>query len=301
MENLLSHCLSICVGGMCFEVKSEHLPIDHTVDDSYRHFTFSSANNPTGEVIPVQICVKDIDQVSGETIFDAGSWRIVAWGENRALVFQLPNMSRPLYVARFHPTSRRVEFICSPLLVESEGGAPRVQSQFRYPLDQVLAMYFLSGQGLIVHAAGFIQSEKGLIFAGVSGAGKSTLTRLARHWAGALPLSDDRVILRTQDDGVYLYGTPWPGEAGVAQNRQGIASALLFLEKGSHNATRPISRRETLARLLPTVSLPWYDPPVLSTALQACDAILRQVPAFVFTFRPEAEAIDVLDTFVQSL
>jgi hypothetical protein len=288
-------------GGLRFELVSDGVPILHEVTEPYRSFTGGTPEEAGGQTIHVRMRVADVKPPSGREIFDGGSWRLTARGSERSLVFQTRLMTEPLYEARFHPGDPAVELVCSPGLLESWDGVTCIRSHFRYPLDQVLTMYLLGDSGLILHAAGVVHGGRAIAFAGVSGAGKSTVTRLAAVWRGAWPLNDDRLILRVTPGGVVVYGTPWPGEGAVAENRHAEVGALLFLDQGQDNRVRAISRRETLARLLPTVSLPWFDPERVDAGLHACEAIILRVPAAVFTFRPEEKALDSVDAFLAGL
>jgi hypothetical protein len=298
---VIEHRLCVRVGGLCFELASTDVPILHEVTEPYRSFVSRGSAVPGADAVRVRVSVGDVKPCGGDALFDGGSWRLLARGSERAFVFQTRLMSEPLYEARFRPGSREVELICSPGLVESVDGVTCIRSHFRYPLDQVLAMYFLGDAGVVLHAAGVVRDGRSVVFAGVSGAGKTTVTRLAERWRGAFPLNDDRLILHVGGDGVVAHGTPWPGEGAVAENRGAETGVLLFLEQGAENRVRRTVNRETLARLLPVVSLPWFDTQHLDAGLRACDAIIRRLPAGVLTFRPEAAALDAVDEFLRTL
>ena len=295
---MIGNHIGIAVGGLCFGLTSDGAPILHEITEPYRHFVSGSSDHRDGETVDVRVTLGEVKPGDGEVIFDGGSWRLMARGRERSFVFQTSLMAEPLYEARFCPSTREIELICSPGLLESVDGGECIRSHFRYPLDQVLAMYLLGETGLILHAGGVVREGRALAFAGVSGAGKSTLVGLAAGWHDAFPLNDDRLILNVSGGGIVVSGTPWPGEGAVAENRHAEAGALLFLDKGPDNRVRAISHREALARLLPTVSLPWFDREYLDAGLRACDTMIRRVPAAVFTFRPETEALDALDGFL---
>jgi hypothetical protein len=295
---VIKNRICLTVGGLCFELVSDGAPILHEVTEPYRYFTSEAPVEAAGETVNVRVSVADVKPRSGRQVFDGGSWRLLAHGSERSFVFQTRFMTEPLYEACFYPGAPEVELVCSPRLLEVQDGVTCIRSHFCYPLDQVLTMYLLGDTGLVLHAAGVVHGGRALAFAGVSGAGKSTLVRLAAGWSGAAALNDDRIILRLQEGTVMAYGTPWPGEAAVAENRMAETCALLFLDKGPNSRVRPISRRETLVRLMPTVSLPWSDPEYLDAGLRACDTLIRRVPAAVFTFRPDDTALDALDAFL---
>lgn len=255
----------------------------------------------SGAATTVRVQVDEAAAVpcGGTNVFDSGaSWAINADGAERLWVFKLPNCEEPRYSARFHPDTREVSIVCSSRLLTGKGDQRCCPSPFRYPLDQVLTMYFLGSSGLILHAAGIACAGGAVAFAGVSGAGKSTISHLLGTRKGFTPLSDDRVILRAVDGRVVLHGTPWSGDAGIAQNRSAGLRCLFFLEQGTVNEIRPLSPHESLPRLFRTASLPWYDTRYLEQAFVACEAIIRGVPLAVFTSRADAGTIETLERYL---
>ena len=173
-----------------------------------------------------------------------------------------------------------------------------VDHPVHHPLDQMLMMHHLASQrGLLVHAAGLACAAKGLLFPGVSGAGKSTLTRqfLACSWPALL--SDERIIVRELSDGFRVYGTPWPGEAGVAANASAALAGIFFLARGDRHCAAALSPRQALERLLPAAAILWYDAELLAEQLATCERLLQQTPAFELRFRPSPDLVDYLDDF----
>lgn len=300
MGKRASFSCRVSLGGLCFVISSADHALLPEEDESYRRFSLEPEKFADGDPVAVRLSVAEIRAPAGRLLFDGGPWRIYAEGDDRRLVIRHPTLPDPLCEARFRPGSPDVELVCAPRLLETRDGSTGIRSQFRYPLDQIVAMYLLGGRGLILHAAGFVFRGRGLALPGVSGAGKSTITRLAQGRAGLRCLSDDRVILRADDDTVAVHGTPWPGETGIAECLHARARQLLFLEQGDRNGVRAISPRETLARLLPTVSLPWFDARHLESGLRACDDVISRLPAGVFTFRDDAGAVEALETFLES-
>ena len=114
-----------------------------------------------------------------------------------------------------------------------------------YPLDELMVMHRLGRErGVEVHAAGMRDGEgNGYLFLGHSGAGKSTTTRLWNQQHSMTVLSDDRIILRLADGRqsenslddvqtkhaqVWMYGTPWHGEAAFAAPEKARIQRLFF-------------------------------------------------------------------------
>jgi hypothetical protein len=289
----------VTLGGLDFVLSAGPIPLRLDHDDAYRSF-LGEDSIPSGSppAVRVDFVVSHEPSFAGQVIFrSSATWSILAQDGDRALEFRDPS-GAPLYVARFRPGSRDVTVLCSPRLLEAEGSTTALVSQFRYPLDQVLAMYLLGGTGVVLHAAGALVGGRGIALAGVSGAGKSTFMRLAAARPGWEPLSDDRVIARMTGESTILYGTPWPGEGQVAENRCGPMRWLLFLEHAGTNEVHPLVPRQALLRLLRTASVPWYDPEYLGSTLDACGRILGTVFPASLLFRPDRDAMDVVERFL---
>ena len=151
-------------------------------------------------------------------------------------------------------------------------------------------------QGLILHSTGVRMGASGLLFAGVSGAGKSTLARLLDR-GGHRVFSDDRMVVRKTGAGHTIFGTPWPGDAGMAVNEGVNLTGLFFLHRGGSNRLVPVDRAAALRRLLPVASIAWYDAAMTEAALATCGAILDQVPAFDLFFQPTMGVVGALEEF----
>jgi hypothetical protein len=288
----------ISFGGLSFSLSGGAPALRFEPEDAHRGFLVSDAVAAgSTPAVRVSFAIADTPAFEGEAIFrSSATWSILARGSDRALDFRDP-AGDPLYVAEFRPGLPHVTVTCSPRLLGADDAPPRgvLKAPFGYPLDQVLTMYLLADQGVVLHAAGALVHGKGVALAGASGAGKSTLMRIAAGRTGWQPLSDDRVILRVGGGVATLYGTPWPGEGQVAERASGGAAALLFLEQAPDHQARPLTPRETLARLLPVASLPWYDRDYVGNALDACERIAELVPASVLSFRPKSGAIRLVE------
>jgi hypothetical protein len=161
----------------------------------------------------------------------------------------------------------------------------------RYPLDQLLMMYALARRrGVIVHACGAEFGGKGALFLGRSGAGKSTLARLLADAGGCTVLSDDRMIVRMADRRATMYGTPWPGDAGMAVNRSAPVTTCFVLAKAAENRIEDLPAAGVADALLPVASIPWYEQEVASAVLETCEDLVSAVPFRVLHFRKDADA-----------
>ncbi|MBP7865828.1 MAG: hypothetical protein KA419_07740 [Acidobacteria bacterium] len=229
-------------------------------------------------------------------LFGCGdSWTLYLNGDEYWLANHLPGRPEPAWLARISPGCDRVTLHCGKGMITEEEAGSRVEDPFCYPLDQILIMLYLATRGgVIVHAAGVGTNRGGCVFAGRSGAGKSTLTRQLAGRKGVRALSDDRVVIRKIDGGFRMYGTPWPGEAGIALNAWTPLRRLFFLCKSSEDRLVPLTPGEAMERLMPVVSVPWFSRELIVPQLAFLDELLAAVPAFDLHFRPTPAVAELL-------
>ena len=167
-----------------------------------------------------------------------------------------------------------------------------------YPLDQVLLMYALADrEGIFMHAAAVESNGKGYIFPGKSGAGKSTISRFFAARGYSL-LSDDRIVVRKIDGEFYVFGTPWAGDAGIAENRKLPLGGIFFLRQSSENRVQEITPAETAERLMPVTSILWFDKQTVPGILSFCEDMVLHVPAYNIFFKPDIGVVKLVEQFI---
>ena len=237
----------------------------------------------------------------GKIFFDSGSnWTLYFNGEEYIMEFRPPLSPDLLWLARFNRDFSEVKVFCSSQLMIEEGGKNSVLNPFRYPLDQILLISVLArNKGALIHAAGIEVNGRAYIFPGKSGAGKSTISNLFDTLDNMELLSDDRVVVRSIGDDFKVYGTPWPGEAGIAHNKKASLGGIFFIFHGTTNSIREIEPKTAVERLLPVASIPWYDKEVIPGMLDFCESLATNVPAYELHFKPGPEGADALKEFLK--
>jgi hypothetical protein len=229
------------------------------------------------------------------------SWSVyINESEQYIFVLSPPALSgRTVWSARCSRDFRDISIFLNDPYAYREDADSEMLTPFSYPLDQLLLMFYLSRRnGAIIHAAGLALGGKGYMFPGKSGAGKSTLSQQFLGDTRYDILSDDRIIIRNVMNAFRQFGTPWPGEAGIAVNTAAPLEGIFFLSKSEAQGFEEISRREAVERLLPVVSIPWYDKKVMTEIMDFCDDLAAHVPAHIFHFRPEPGIADIFEEFV---
>jgi hypothetical protein len=163
-----------------------------------------------------------------------------------------------------------------------------------YPLDEVLMVHLLAqGRGVEVHGSGIILPDgRGMLFAGQSGAGKTTLSKLWLAEEGVKILSDERIIVRKEDDALWMYGTPWHGDGYIANQGRARLTRMFFLRHGTRNELVNLPRTEAVARLFSCGFTPFHDAAGLDFSLQFLDDLSRLCPCDELRFVPDRSALD---------
>ena len=100
----------------------------------------------------------------------------------------------------------------------------------------LFAFTALQYQTLELHASVTVRGENGYLFLGKSGTGKSTHSRLWMEAFGdALLLNDDNPVVRLEDDGVWVYGSPWSGKTPCYKSARARVGAFVHLQQAPEN------------------------------------------------------------------
>lgn len=139
-------------------------------------------------------------------------------------------------------------------------------------LRMVLATELVAAGGLLLHASGWADRERAVIFPAFSGGGKTTT-------AFKLPddqvLSDDQVAIRDGD----AWSLPFVGEWGRrTAPRHAPLQAIALLGKSATPQLARLPPARALARLLGCVVS--FDPRQTEAAFTLAERLVRQVPVY---------------------
>jgi hypothetical protein len=152
------------------------------------------------------------------------------------------------------------------------------------------------GRGAEIHACGLVDSlGKGHLFVGQSGAGKSTMARLWENEPGITVLSDDRIILRKKENTIWMYGTPWHGDADLASPARAPLKAVYFLEKGQENERILKKPSHSVSRLFVCSFPPYYNRDGLDFSLRFLEEVVKNVPCYELRFKPDKRVVEFIN------
>jgi hypothetical protein len=306
-ESSTPHRSAFCIGGVSVQIVGARRA-DVTLDQILERF---SAEMSVSDIRMTVEWVSKLLPNQGSQIFDSGSnWRLYG----KAPCFQF-DFSAPIFGDR--PCKRLLvdRFFHSATLQISEEAFPDFTNPphpFAYPLDELLIMHRLTQEPAIeLHGVGIVgPNGANNLFVGHSGAGKSTTARLWTSLHKVEILSDDRIIVREHsaaDDKIrieksyegnlpatqiYMYGTPWHGEAHFALPQRAPLKRIFVLEHGHGNVLTRLTRSQMVAELFARAFVPFHRHEYVDHALSFLERVADTVPCYRYSFEPDARAVE---------
>jgi len=230
----------------------------------------------------------------GEKVFDSGAvWSLFRDGTDFVFDF-----ASPVLGAHPYKRSRADRNFCTAQLILSREALweHRPIAPLEYPTDELLITnYLASGLGVEVHGCGLVDAEAGgQLFLGHSGAGKTTTTLLWKSLRNPEILSDDRIILRQRDGELWMYGTPWHGEAAFASAGKAKLSRIFILQHGGRNEMVEISRSRAVGELFARCFPPFHSAAAIDSTLGFLNRVVDAVPCYEFRFIPDSGAVEAV-------
>ncbi len=279
------------IGGISLGVASCDRELSLCADGELRDFLIEDSR------CDIECTVRFVDRFAGspgELIFESGGlWKL--FRNSEGYCFQLAtNFLGPMPYKQAQVSGDfakvRIE------LLRRHYDPSKSWNPLEYPLDELLWIHRLStGYGVEVHGCGVVTPDgRGLLLTGHSGAGKSTSARLWSQIRGARVLSDDRIILRREGKRIWMYGTPWHGDAGISEADRFPLDGIFVLEHGPANRVGRMNANSASAELFARSFVPHHSQEGLSFILAFFDALTSLVPCFSFSFVPNFSAVEAL-------
>ena len=147
---------------------------------------------------------------------------------------------------------------------------------------------------LLVHASVVKKSEKGFLFLGKSGTGKSTHSSLwVKHIVGSELLNDDNPVVRIDENGATVYGSPWSGKTPCYKNDSARVGAFVQIKQEPENHISRNRPLQAFALLLPAMSTMKWDKRVYDGVYNSVNGLVNSVPVYTLGCRPDQEAAEV--------
>ena len=280
------------IGGITFGLEAEgslRLALDREL------FPFAIPVQPAPCEVTLNISWADSLKapISAPLFHSGGLWSLYAETSGYRFSFLSPLLgATPYKEAWFDPDFRFGRVLLSRRYFDTASPVYPLE----YPLDELLMIHRLSrGEGAEVHAVGIAdETGRGHLFLGHSGAGKSTTARLWLSRPGVTVLSDDRIILREREGRIFMYGTPWHGDAGIASPHSAPLSSIYLLDHGKRNERLPLSPGCAAAELFARTFVTHHCEEGIRFTLDFLDRVTREIPCFIFRFVPDESAVEAI-------
>lgn len=284
---------SFSVGGLTLKLRGDS-PEDVDGGSELRNFECDAIGSD------IELSIRWVEELStspGERAFDSGAtWRLFPSGNEFMFEFISPLLgTRPYRQLRVNR-----EFSCAELLLGNALRGYQQASPVEYPVCELLVTNYLArhGLGIEVHGCGVIDREGGgFLFLGHSGAGKSTMARLWDAFGDVEILSDDRLILRIHDGELWMYGTPWHGEAAFAAPGKAKLKSIFILQHGRANSFSQLKSVQAIGEIFARCFPPFHSADGLEHTVEFLKEIVDLVPCYEFQFLPDQSAISSVFAF----
>lgn len=284
--------LLIGIAGRVFAIISTHPTMKLQAGGATQNFFV----NQTTPDMTIEARWDDLSglNIEGEKIFDSGSvWQLYQNDETYLFRITSPAFgSIPYKAARVLKDFTWGEVLLhAPYFDVNQPVYP-----LAYPLDELLFINFLAlGGGVEIHSCGLIDSSgRGHLFAGQSEAGKTTMARLWQDEPGVTILSDDRIVLCHTNGRVWMYGTPWHGEARLACPASAPLKRIYFLRHGNSNELIQQAASEAVGRLFACSFLPFFNPQALDFTLGFFEETVKSVPCCELRSLPDKRVVEFI-------
>jgi hypothetical protein len=172
---------------------------------------------------------------------------------------------------------------------EAAGQGAIIQPADPEPLETLLtgiyASRLLRSGGFMLHAATIVGKAGALVFFGPSGSGKTTVSELI----GEGVLTDEITAIRPSGRSYVVSSVPWRG-----QGRTAPLAGLFRLRQATRTSITPLSARDTVRELLPSVFFARGDSVEFGRFLETAEALVRSVPAYDMAFTRDRSFWDVV-------
>lgn len=226
----------------------------------------------------------------GEILFNSGcNWYLYRKDRNSVVLLYFRIGER----LPFRSAILKPDFSSGDIYVDKEINDTLLPYPLPNPLDAVLVTHLLSrGRGVLCHACGVVDHERGILFFGQSGAGKSTLAALWSGQPGVTLLSDDRVIVRKREGRFWIHGTPWYGSVRAASPKTVPLEHVFIIRHASANQVAFLKASEVVSCILVRSFPTFWDAEGMSFSIDFLGQLSQSVPCYELGFVPDRSVID---------
>jgi hypothetical protein len=162
-----------------------------------------------------------------------------------------------------------------------------------YPMGPLIFYYLtLKYEAIMIHASGLFDGERGRIFTGFSGSGKSTMAGLWQK-TGSEILNDDRLIIRKEREGYFMYNTPM---FYSDTPKKGPFHFLYVIGHSKENKLNRLEGAKAVSSVMAFCIQHGYNMHFIEQHLDFLSELCLHIPIYDLGFVPDENVIDFIKT-----
>lgn len=165
-------------------------------------------------------------------------------------------------------------------------------------LNALLFTHLSTRHAIEMHSSLVDVNGKGIMFLGPSGIGKTTQAELWMKYRDAEIINGDMVFVKQEPECFLGCGSPWHGSSPYCLNKQVPLSALIVLKQSRENSVRRLTGFEMVFSVISSVFFPTWYKEGHEAACKTFDALLKSVPVYELSCRPDEEAVRLIEETV---
>jgi hypothetical protein len=193
------------------------------------------------------------------------------------------------------PTCREALLVIRPgekswdLIIDSTAS---VVNPMCYPVDGLILYYLTALNGdIFIHGSGVSHKGHGCLFTGRSGRGKTTIAGIFRD-SGSEVVHDDRLVIRQNDKGVFMYNTP------VYDNEKyskASLSSIYIIDHGKRNVSRSLSASDAVSSIMSNCIQHHWDSGLISRLTGSIILLIDRVNVKTLKFVPDSTLVSFIE------
>jgi hypothetical protein len=160
-----------------------------------------------------------------------------------------------------------------------------------YPMGPIV-LYYLTAryQAIMLHASGVYDGLHGRLFTGFSGNGKSTMAGIWQH-KGCQIVNDDRLMLRREEDGFFMYNTPmfYPDLP-----KRAPLKSLYIIEHAETNRIEELCGAYAVSQVMAFCIQHAYQKKFLEHHLKFISELCEALPVYKIGFVPDENVVEFI-------
>lgn len=153
---------------------------------------------------------------------------------------------------------------------------------------------------MLIHSSAIVINGKAYLFSANSGVGKSTHTRLWKQIYGddITYINDDKPVVRIENGSATVYGTPFDGGSGIANNLSAPLGGIIFIERGEENSIFQMTSTSEILQKLYFSTAHLVNKETANSMLDNFDELINSTVFYKLICNMELDAARVVHDFL---